>query len=69
MKTWEKPMLVILSRSSNEVVLAVCKGQDPTEIGAAAVNGSPSDYYGACMFQISANSTLACGGCQATDAS
>ena len=69
MKTWEKPVLVILSRTRNEVVLSVCKSQDPTGVEAAAVNGAPSDYYGACMFQLTANSAPSCGSCQATDAS
>ena len=69
MKTWEKPVLVILARSRNEVVLSYCKGQNPNGIEAAAINGTPSDYYGACMYQLAANSTIPCMSCQATDAS
>ena len=69
MKSWEKPVLVILSRTRNEVVLSVCKGQNPTGVEIAAPNGAPSDFYGACMFQLSANSAPSCGICQATDAS
>jgi hypothetical protein len=69
MKTWEKPVLVILSRTRNEVVLSVCKGQDPAGVEAAAPNGTPATYYGACMYQLAANSTIPCASCQATDAS
>jgi hypothetical protein len=69
MKTWEKPVLVILARGGNEVVLSSCKSQDPAGVEAAAINGTPSDYYGACMYQLSANSVPSCGICQATDAS
>lgn len=69
MKTWTRPALVILTRTRNEVVLTACKNQDPAGVEAAAPNGAPSDFYGACMFQLSANSAPSCGTCQATDAS
>ena len=60
MKHWQKPVLVVLT---------ACKSPDPAGVGAAAYNGTPTDSYGACMYQLSANSIPSCGTCQATDAS
>ena len=69
MKTWEKPVLVILARGKTDPILAVCKSQDPEGVGAAAINGTPAYYYGSCMVAPVMNSTIPCMSCQAIDAS
>ena len=60
MKTWQKPMLVILTRNSpQEAVLAFCKGHD---ISVAAVDGGPNSYDDSCMLRPSQEVT--CTYCQ-----
>ena len=64
MKTWEKPVLIVLTRNAAESVLSVCKVSTVTGVEAAAVNGSPSDYFYDCYVY-----DTACAGCQQLDRS
>ena len=65
MKTWEKPILVILTRSGAEAVLSFCKGY--VDVAAMAVDGGPNSFDSSCMLQPTKEAT--CAFCQQSNAS